>query len=367
MPTLRGELPDYPWDAVEPYAARAAAHPRGAINLSIGSPVDLSPSVVANALAEADARSYPQTAGSRELRIAISNWYLRRRGVAVSPDAVLPTIGSKELVALLPFLLGIGRDEAVVHPTVAYPSYAMGAALTAAEAIACDDPADWPAHTRLIWLNSPGNPDGKVLGIDELRTAVTRARELGAVIVSDECYAEFGWQAPWNTELVPSLLDPRVVGDDHNGVLGIYSLSKQSNMAGYRGAFIAGDPKLIGGLLNVRKHAGLMVPAPVQAAMIVALGDDTHVNEQRERYRARREILRQALESAGYTIDHSEAGIYLWATKSDDAWQTMGELAELGIIAGPGHFYGRHSANHVRFSLTASDEKIREAAERLEA
>ncbi|MFC6235807.1 succinyldiaminopimelate transaminase, partial [Leucobacter soli] len=299
------------------------------------------------------------------LRAAIAEWFRRRRGVDVAPNAVLPTIGSKELVALMPFLLGISAGEAVVFPRVAYPSYEMGAALVGAEAVAADDPADWPAHTRLVWINSPGNPDGRVLGVDELRAAVTRARELGAVIVGDECYAEFGWAAPWDAEPIPSILDPRVVGDDHSGVLAAYSLSKQSNLAGYRAAFAAGDPALIASLITVRKHSGLMQPAPVQEAMVAALQDEAHVEEQRGRYLARRTVLRPALEAAGYRIDGSEAGLYLWATAGIDAWESVAALAERGILVGPGHFYGAHSPQHVRFSLTASDAHIAAAAERL--
>lgn len=366
MPTLRGPLPDYPWDAMAPYAARAKEHPGGALDLSVGSPVDPTPAPIGEALAAAtDAHAYPATAGAPRLREAIADWYLRRRGVTVSPAAVLPTIGSKELVALLPFLLGIGAGEAVVFPRIAYPSYEMGAAMVGAEAIASDDPAEWPVHTRLVWLNSPSNPDGRVQDVLELRAAVERARELGAVIVGDECYAELGWEGRWRDERIPSILDPRVTGEDHRGVLGIYSLSKQSNLAGYRAAFLAGDPELVSGLLNVRKHAGLMVPAPVQAAMVAALADEAHVEVQRERYRARRETLLPALEAAGYRLDGSEAGLYLWVTRGVDAWQSVADFAELGIIVGPGHFYGDHSPNHVRVALTASDETVAEAARRL--
>lgn len=363
---MRGPLPDYPWDAMAPYAEQAARHPGGALNLSVGSPVDPAPQGVRDALAAAtDAHGYPTTAGTPRLREAIVDWFVRRRGVTVEPAAVLPTVGSKELVALMPFLLGLGAGEAVAFPRVAYPSYAMGAALVGADAIPADDPADWPEHTRLVWINSPSNPDGRVLGVDALRAAVERARELGAVIVGDECYAEFGWQAPWDAERIPSILDPRVVGDDHSGVVAAYSLSKQSNLAGYRAAFVAGDPELIDRLLTVRKHAGLMVPAPVQAAMIAALGDEAHVAEQRDRYRARRDVLLPALEAAGYRVEGSEAGLYLWATRGADAWDAVAEFAELGIVVGPGHFYGSHSPKHVRLALTARDEAITEAAQRI--
>jgi aspartate/methionine/tyrosine aminotransferase len=116
-------------------------------------------------------------------------------------------------------------------------------------------------------------------------------------------------------------------------------------------------------VLGVRKHLGLMTPAPVQAAMVAALGDEGHVVAQREVYRARREVLRAALEAAGYRIDHSEAGLYLWATKDAAAWESVGELAESGILAVPGTFYG--DATHVRLALTASDAAMAETARRL--
>jgi len=363
---VRGPLPEYPWDAMEPYAAEAARHPDGPLDLSVGSPVDPSPASVREALAAAtDAHAYPATGGTSQLREAVAEWYLRRRGVTVSPEAVLPTVGSKELVALLPFLLGIGSGDAVVFPEIAYPSYAMGAALVGAEAVAANDPADWPENTRLVWVNSPSNPDGRVKDVAELRAAVERARELGAVIAGDECYAEFGWTAPWDAEPIPSILDARVTGRDHTDVLGVYSLSKQSNLAGYRAAFVAGDPSLIERLLTVRKHAGLMQPAPVQAAMIAALADETHVAHQRTRYAARRRELLPALESAGYRVDGSEAGLYLWATRGVDAWESVAEFAALGIVVGPGHFYGASSPKHVRIALTASDTDVAEAAARL--
>lgn len=361
------DLDDYPWDAVAPYAHTARSHPDGLVDLSIGSPVDPTPAVVVAAITTAtDAHAYPQTVGTPALREAIVAWYARRRGIdGLSVDDVLPTVGSKELVALLPLLLDITVGDIVVHPRAAYPTYAVGAKLVGATPVATDDPASWPEGTKLVWLNSPGNPDGRVLGVDDYRAAVARARELGAVIASDECYAELGWDGEWTSAPVPSILDPRVTDGDRSGLLSVYSLSKQSNLAGYRAAFVAGDGALIARLLTARKHLGLMLPGPVQAAMTAALGDDAHVRAQKELYRARREVLRPALENAGFRIDHSEGGLYLWATEGEDAWVSMGRLAERGILAGPGHFYGSHFPQHVRFSLTATDERIAEAARRL--
>jgi succinyldiaminopimelate transaminase len=363
------DLADYPWDAVVPFRERAAQHPGGLVDLSVGSPVDPTPEIIRRALADAtDAHAYPQTLGTPRLREAIVEWYARRRGVTdLRVDNVLPTIGSKELVALLPTLLGLGPDDIVVHPRVAYPTYEVGARVVGATPVPADDPAEWPQGTKLIWINSPGKPDGRTWTVEELAAAVRRARELGAVLASDECYAELGWDGPWAEQPVPSILDPRVTGGTREGLLSVYSLSKQSNLAGYRAAFVAGCARVIAELLTARKHLGLMPPAPVQHAMAVALGDDEHVAAQKELYRTRRTALRPALEIAGFRIDGSEAGLYLWATEGRDAWESMGRLAERGILAGPGPFYGADSAQHVRLALTAPTERVQEAARRLSA
>ena len=357
-------LPDFPWDSLAAAAERARSHPDGLIDLSVGSPVDPTPAVAAEALAvAADAHAYPVTSGSAALREAIVAWFERRRGVVgLTAANVIPTVGSKEAIGLLPLILGLGPGDIVVHPETAYPTYAVGAVAVGATPMALDDPASWPEATKLVWLNSPGNPDGRVLSIEQLRLAVARAREIGAVIVSDECYAELNWAGEQPT---PSILDPAVIGDSRANVLAIYSLSKQSNLAGYRAGIVAGCSRLVAEILGVRKHLGLMVPAPIQAAMTAVLADDEHVAQQRERYRARREQLSAALVAAGYRIDHSEAGLYLWATKGDDAWTRVDELAGLGILVAPGSFYGTAGTQHVRFALTATDEKIAAAAARL--
>ncbi|MGJ8722077.1 MAG: aminotransferase class I/II-fold pyridoxal phosphate-dependent enzyme, partial [Salinibacterium amurskyense] len=188
-------LPDFPWDSLVPFGTIARTHPDGMVDLSVGSPVDPTPAVIRESLATAtDAHAYPTVMGTVQLREAIVEWFERRRGVSgLTVDHVLPTVGSKELVALLPQMLGLGKGDVVVFPTVAYPTYAIGAALVGATAVASDNPAEWPENTALVWLNSPGNPDGRVLDTDQLRAAVARARELGAVIASDECYAELNW------------------------------------------------------------------------------------------------------------------------------------------------------------------------------
>ncbi|WP_075872515.1 succinyldiaminopimelate transaminase [Kocuria sp. CNJ-770] len=367
-------LPDYPWDTMAPYRAVAAEHPDGVVDLSIGTPVDPTPLVVQDALAAAaDAHGYPTTHGTPALREAVVAWYARRRGVpGLDPAAVMPTVGSKELVAWLPLLLGLRPGDVLVRPTVAYPTYDIGAQLAGAEAVAADDldelEEEVRARVRLVWLNSPANPTGIVRDAGSLRRVVDQARDLGAVVVSDECYAELGWGA-WDVQQggapVPSVLDPRVSGGDTSLLLSAYSLSKQSNAAGYRAAFLAGDARLMANLVNSRKHAGMIVPAPVQEAMRVALGDDAHVHAQKALYRARRDRLVPAVEAFGLRVEHSEAGLYLWCTAGEDTWSTVQRLAERGVVVGPGVFYGTAGEGYVRLALTATDERIDAAVQRL--
>jgi succinyldiaminopimelate transaminase len=362
-------LPEFPWDSLTPFIERASAHPDGIVNLSVGTPVDPTPAVVREALAAAaDAPGYPTTHGTVALHEAIAAWFVRRRGVpGLDPKNILPTIGSKELVALLPGLLGLREGDVVVHPTAAYPTYDVGARLAGATPLPADAVADWAGNTsvKLVWVNSPSNPTGAVASREYLASVVKAARAIGAIVASDECYAELPWEEPFASEGVASILDPSVCAGSHEGLLAVYSLSKQSNLAGYRAAFTAGDPGVVARLLETRKHAGLIVPAPVQSAMVAALSDDTHVAAQREIYRARRSVLRTAIEVAGFRVDFSDAGLYLWATRGENCWQTIEFLADLGIIAAPGAFYGEAASNHVRIALTATDERIAAAAERL--
>lgn len=362
-------LPDFPWDTLVPFQQRAGQHPDGIVNLSVGTPVDPTPALVADALkAAANSPGYPTTHGTPQLRAAVAAWFARRRSVPdLDESGVLPTVGSKELVALLPAMLGLGGGDVVVHPRVAYPTYDVGARLAGATPLPSDDVAEWADNpaVKLVWLNSPSNPTGAVASVETMREVVEAARKLGAVVASDECYAELAWSEPYAETGVPSLLDPRVNGGSHDGLLVAYSLSKQSNLAGYRAAFLAGDPVVVGRLLELRKHAGFMVPGPIQAAMTVALGDDAHVAAQKALYAARRQVLAEAVTRAGFRIDHSDAGLYLWATRGEDCWDSVKWFAERGIVVAPGAFYGEAGARHVRIGLTASDERVQAAAKRL--
>ena len=361
-------LPDYPWKSLKPYSEKAAKHKDGAIDLSVGSPIDPTPDSVQQALKKfSNAPGYPSTAGTLEFRESVVEWFARRRQVAgLHPDQVMPTIGSKELISWLPTFLGLGPGDVVVQPKVAYTAYAVGAALSGATLVSEDNPENWPENTKLIWINSPGNPDGKVLGVAGFAKAVARARELGALLASDECYAELGWSEPWDKEVIPSVLDPRVCGDSHEGILCVYSLSKQSNMAGYRAAFAVGAKDLIRDLVNLRMHTGMIMPLPTQQAVIAALADSTHVAAEKEIYSKRRATLLAAVTDFGFEVTDSEAGLYLWATMGQDCWSTVDQMAELGIVVVPGSFYGEHATKHVRFSLTATDNDITRAALRLQ-
>ncbi|KRE54940.1 succinyldiaminopimelate transaminase [Phycicoccus sp. Soil748] len=365
-------LPDFPWDSLAPYKERASSVSGGIVDLSVGTPVDPTPAVVQEALrSAADAPGYPLTYGTAPLREAVAAWFARRRGVPdLDPDGVMPTIGSKELVAWLPTLLGLGQGDVVGFPGVAYPTYDVGARLAGAtpkvvDGLAALGPLTPSTTPKLLWLNSPSNPTGRVLGIEHLAKVVAWARQHGVVVASDECYAELDWRKDSTEPTTPSILDPRVTGGSHQGLLAVYSLSKQSNLAGYRAAFVAGDVALVRQLLEVRKHAGMIVPWPVQQALTAALGDDAHVAEQKARYAARRTRLRTAVESFGLRVDHSDAGLYLWATRGEDAWATIDALSRRGILAAPGTFYGQAGREHVRIALTATDERIATAVERL--
>ncbi|MEV6211671.1 succinyldiaminopimelate transaminase [Kitasatospora sp. NPDC051914] len=355
-------LPVFPWDRLEPYKRTALAHPGGLCDFSVGTPVDPVPELIQKALAAStDTPGYPTVWGPPELREAIAGWLNRRCGAQIGPQAVLPTVGSKELVAWLPGQLGLGPGDQVAYPRLAYPTYEVGARLCGSEPVAYDDVAELDgSRVRLLWLNSPSNPTGRVLGADALRRAVAWAREHGALLVSDECYLELGWEA----EPV-SVLHPEVCGGSYEGLLAVHSLSKRSNLAGYRASFVAGDEVVVRELLEIRKHGGMIVPAPVQAATAAALADDAHVAEQRARYAARRAALRGALEAYGFTIEHSEASLYLWATRGRPCWETVAELAELGILVAPGDFYGPAGEQHVRVAFTATDERVAAAVERL--
>lgn len=385
----------YDWSRIAAYKRTAKAAFGGMIDLSVGSPVDPVPDPVHKALAVAaddpNAYGYPATVGTADLQSAIAEWFRDCRGVdlAATGATVVPTVGSKEAVALMASLLHFGEGDVVVQPTVSYPTYEIGTQLAGATVLKVDDVADVDSWrhvpgVRAVWVNSPCNPTGKVLSAARMAGIVAAAREIGAVVLSDECYALMTWGsaaaagdgvASVAGETVagdplagivpaPCALDDAVCGGSADGVLVLYSLSKQSNMAGYRTAFIAGDPALVGPMTAYRKQIGQIIPGPVQAAMAAGLRDHESVRRQHDRYRDRLGTLVGALRAYGYATNMPDGALYVWVrAKSGDCWQDMAALAQIGIIASPGEFYG--APGYLRFSATATDESIADAAERL--
>ncbi|MDO5719473.1 MAG: aminotransferase class I/II-fold pyridoxal phosphate-dependent enzyme [Actinomycetaceae bacterium] len=397
-------LPVFPWDTLLKAKNVANQHPDGIVDLSIGTPVDATPEVVQEALKEAsDAPGYPTALGSEEFQIAVEAWCQARGMGYFDPDRVrvMPTVGSKEMVAWLPFMLGMGAEDRILIPRCAYPTYEIGARLIGAEVIPVDhDPSSWP-DASLVWLNSPANPDGSVLSMSQLRAVVEWAREHNAVVASDECYAAL----VWDRDLIdaggcPSLLSYDVCDGDYRNLLVLYSVSKQSNMAGYRAGLMLGDRHLIDAVLEVRKHTGMIQCTPTLAAMSAALRNSvgafewpgegvttpipqfecdrghsnrihgvSHVVEQRALYAARREKLLQAFEAIGL-VNHPEsrAGLYLWLSDTDSKasdWELVDALSKLGILVAPGSFYGPDHNRFIRVSLSATDERVNSACERM--
>ena len=360
---VSASLPVFPWDTLAEAKTLAGTHPDGIVDLSVGTPVDPVAPLIQEALAAAAAApGYPTTAGTAQLRESVVAALGRRFGITgLTEAAVLPVIGTKELIAWLPTLLGLGPTDVVAVPELAYPTYDVGVRLAGAKVLPADSLTQLgPQSPALIYLNSPSNPTGRVLGADHLRKVVGWARDRGVLVASDECYLGLGWDAQ-----PLSVLHPSVCDGDHTGLLAVHSLSKSSSLAGYRAGFVAGDQDLVAELLAVRKHAGMMVPTAVQAAMTAALNDDTHEREQRDRYARRRAALLPALRAAGLTVDHSEAGLYLWATRGEPCRDSVTWFAKLGILVAPGDFYGPGGAQHVRVALTATDERIAAAVDRL--
>jgi len=363
--------PPYPYDRLDPLKALAAAHEGGMVDLSVGTPVDPpSPAVVAALSAAApESAGYPASLGSASLRQAAADWLARRFGVELPTSSVAACIGTKEFVASTPAYLRL-RDpskDTVLYPAISYPTYAMGATLAGCRAVPVDVDDQWhldlgtiddadAARALCLWVNSPANPTGAV---DDLSTAAEWGRTHGVPVLSDECYVEFTWVGAPHT----------ILEGGTEGLLAVHSLSKRSNMAGFRAGFYAGDASLVGYLSEVRKHAGFMVPTPVQVAAAVALADDDHVEAQRTRYRERLELMRGAFAAAGVDVPAPEGTFYLWVAAPDgDAWAFTERLAkEAGILVSPGEFYGEAGADHVRVAVVQPTARLELAAQRMKA
>jgi|SRR5581483_6209986 len=373
--------PPYPHDRLATLRRLADALPGGVVDCSVGTPVDPMPEIALAALRDAapGATGYPPSIGTLDLREAASAWLARRFGVTVAPDDVIACVGTKELVASLPHYLHLRNPsrDTVLYPGVSYPTYEMGATLAGCRAVPVPLDPEWMLDVDLVseddaqralvlWLNSPGNPTAAVATSDQLAKLVDWARARGVIVASDECYAEFVAGDPG--EGAPAPVTALSAGSD--GVLAMHSLSKRSNMAGLRCGFLAGDGELVRYLGEVRKHAGMIVPAPVQAAATAALGDETHVDVQRERYARRRALVLSGLESHGLVHDGGPGLFYLWlrsAEETDDGWEIAARLAEAGTLVAPGNLYGAAGADHVRLALTQPEDRLELALERLAA
>jgi len=370
--------PPYPHDRLLELRAIAEAVPGGIVDCSVGTPVDPMPEVARRALVDAApaATGYPAAVGAPAYRQAAAAWIGRRFGVDVSPDVVLACIGTKELVASLPRLLSL-RDpsrDTVLYPGIAYPTYEMGALLAGLRAVPVPLDEDWlvdlsrvsesdAERALLLWVNEPGNPTGSSGGAEHLRAVADWARGHGVIAASDECYTEFTYDEAGAPAPAATVLN---AGQER--ALAVHSLSKRSNMAGLRAGFAAGDAELIGYLREVRKHAGLMTPGPVQAAAAAALADDAHVDEQRERYARRRALAVDALRACDLVHDGGPSTFYLWLRDADggeDGWSIARRLAERGVLVAAGELYGPGGAAHVRLSLTQTDERLALAFQRL--
>jgi succinyldiaminopimelate transaminase len=356
--------PPYPYERLGEVIEIAGQHDGGAVDLSIGTPCDPPPADVIAALSSADtARGYPPSIGTVAFRTAAADWVGRRLGATVDPATELAAcVGSKEFVASTPQYLKL-RDpsrDTVLYPAISYPTYAMGATLASCRAVpyrALDEIADADAERALcVWVNSPGNPTGE---LHDLAAAADWGRERGVPVLSDECYAEFTWSGGPTT----------ILRSGPAGVLAVHSLSKRDNFAGARIGFFAGDADLVHYLREVRKHAGLMPPGPVQAAAVLALGDDAHVEAQRARYLARLRRLQQVLAATGYPVQLPDGAFYLWAAAPDgDAWAAARDLAKrAGIVVSPGEFYGPDSTGYFRVAAVQPDDRIELAAARVGA
>jgi succinyldiaminopimelate transaminase len=353
--------PPYPYDRLDGAKAAASAHEGGVVDLSIGTPFDPPPAEAVAALSTSGTeRGYPASIGSKRLREAAVGWMGRRFGVDVPLDGVAACVGTKEFVANVVGWLRLRAPDrdTVLYPSVAYPSYEMGAILAGCRAVPFDDlsavdEAD-AARALCLWVNSPANPTGALV---DLGAAAAWGRAHGVPVLSDECYAEFTWDGLPHTILEHGL----------DGVLAVHSLSKRSNLAGLRVGFYAGDADLVRYLAEVRKHAGFMVPGPIQAAAVVALDDDAHVDEQRELYLERLWFFADVLRAEGAKVDLPGGSFYLWAEAPDgDAWGFTNHLAERGgVLVSPGEFYGPGGAGYVRVALVQPMDRLRLVAARL--
>jgi succinyldiaminopimelate transaminase len=340
----------------------------------VGDPREVTAPAIRAALAEAvePVSSYPRAAGLPELRAAIAGWVRRRFDASIDPDTqILPTLGSKEIVfSLAQAVLDPegGRNLAVVTA----PGYTIaerGARFAGGEVLRLPlrerdaflpdldtvDAVTWD-RTAVLWINYPNNPTGAVAPVSFLGRAAELAREHGFLLACDEAYSELWFGVPPASALQ--------VGDLTNVVV-LNTLSKRSSMTGYRSGFAAGDPQLIGALKALRPSVGVTPQEFVQRASVVAWEDETHVEENRRRYAAKRRIFLELFEAHGVEVAGSVATFYLWVKVPGGGPSVPWALELLdrgGLVVAPGAFFGPEGEGYVRIAMVPTLEECARAA-----
>ena len=383
-------LQPYPFEKLRRLMAEGGPPPAGVrpIGLHIGEPKHAAPECVKDALREAmDGLSvYPPTKGDATLRETIAEWLSHRYGIA-RPDAdtqVLPVLGSREaLFAFAQVVIDPNAQARVVCPNPFYQIYEGAAILAGAQPYFCNaDPArdfgcDWDSvpeevwqRTQLLFVCSPGNPAGNVMGLEEWRRLFALSDRHGFAIAADECYSEI-----YLDETDPPLgalqAAQQLGRNDYRNLVCFSSLSKRSNVPGLRSGFVAGDARLIGRFLLYRTYHGSAMSPLVSAASIAAWRDETHVQANRREYRAKFLAVLPLLEPV-LDVRAPQASFYLWAgTRGPDTLFARDLHAATGVTVLPGSLLAREAhgtnpgAGRIRIALVAPLADCVEAAERI--
>ncbi|NBO90132.1 MAG: succinyldiaminopimelate transaminase [Betaproteobacteria bacterium] len=390
MNPLLSRLQPYPFERLRQLFAGITPSPQHkAISLGIGEPRHATPPFILEALTRAfpALASYPLTAGSTELRQACVSWLHRRYGVTLDPATqLLPVNGSRE--ALFSFAQTVVNPTASSRPLVICPNpfyqiYEGAALLAGAQPYFVPSRAernfavDWRsvpddvwADAQLVYVCSPGNPTGAVMPLEEWAMLFELSDRHGFVIASDECYSEIYFRD--EPPLGGLEAAHRLGRDDYRNLIAFTSLSKRSNAPGLRSGFVAGDAQWIKHYLLYRTYHGSAMSGMVQAASIEAWNDESHVDSNREQYRAKfaqvTPVLQQVLD-----VQLPDAAFYLWAAVpgGDDQAFARDLLAQYNVTVLPGSFLARESAGfnpgrgRIRMALVAETAECLEAAHRI--
>jgi len=369
---LLSSLAAYPFVRLEEAKRAAAARGIEILDFGVGDPREPTPQLVRDALAAAlgDSSRYPLAQGLPELREAIAGWARRRFDVALDSETeIIPTLGSKEAIFGLAQVV-VGDRRLIAVPDPGYPVYERGALFAGGEVATVPllegngflpdlDAVDFWDRLAVFWVNYPNNPTAAVASLDFYERLGELARRHGFLLASDEAYSELWFESP-----PPSALQLA----DRTNVLVFNTLSKRSSMTGYRSGFAAGDPELIAALRAFRPTVGTAPQEFVQLASIAAWGDEAHVEETRERYGRKRELVAGALERKAVRIAGKAATMYLWVAvpAGETSESFAGRLLEHGVVVAPGAYLGAAGEGYVRFALVPSVEDCERAAAILE-